>query len=146
MNYVRYLLTSLLIALFVFTLLAVINNAETLDEYHCAGPIAVGMIFFAVGILGIHMQVNEHTDLENTVLGIVRLYLRYTFQIFIFLAIFVSAIWALVAFFQVGLPAIFGERAERLEILYIPAFLCLIFIVIKVLTYLADKGIIGPKY
>lgn len=112
-----------------------------LDARRLAGVAIVGLAFFAIAILGINLQLGEDFRGQNEPLKMVRRFLRYTGQIVIFLAIFLDGIWALLSGITHLLSPILPDWLVGL--IYVIAFTWYIAGVIKVLSWLAERRIIG---
>ena len=112
-----------------------------LDARHLAGVAVVGLCFFAVAILGIHLQLAEDLPEGTEPAEVVRRFARYTSQVVVFLLVFLSGIAAIVVGVKQVLAAVLPDWLTG--IVYFAAFLGYIAGVIRVLLWLSERGVIG---
>ena len=115
---------------------------DWLDVHHVAGVIIIGLLFWAMGILGMTLQVHEDLDDEAPAVKVAVEYGRYIMQYGIFLVVFLGILAGVVILVWKYLVPVIGLGFA--SFVFPLLFLLLIGLVIKVLTWLADQGTIGP--
>ena len=115
-----------------------------LDNHHVSGVAIIGLLMGTMFIFG--MTVQTASDLGNKANPgkVFKRFLQYGLQMIIFLPLFLGPIAGLVILTWRYLTPLVGHGLAAL--VFILAFLFYIRLAIFVLTRLADKEIIGPRY
>jgi hypothetical protein len=139
----RALLILPLILLLAGGTLATIGSFEWLDQRRLGGIVIMALVFWAVAILGIYMQLGEDHDCNAPPARVARGCLVYTAQIGTFIALFVGGIWLLLLAVTRALSGFAPDWA--VTTVFIMAFTGYIAAVLKLLGWLIDRGIVGGR-
>jgi hypothetical protein len=111
-----------------------------LDQHGLAGPAIVGLCFSGIAIFGIYAQLSWDMDQDTPNRIIVRQFATYVIQMLIFIPSFVGGMWLLFRLFEILSPVLPDGIAGLAVVI---AFTWYIWGVIRILTWLSDRGIIG---
>ena len=143
-SHVRIALTLLLVLVLAGAIAATVCWYDWLDRRGLAGLVIVGLSFSAIAILGIDLQLGQDFGAEAPPSQVVRQFLIYAAQMLVFIPSFLGGIWLLLKAVHWLLPASFARAAVGL--VFTVAFLCYIAGVIKLLTWLSNRGLIGGRF
>ena len=117
---------------------------DWLDARHVAGVIIIGLLFGAMAILGMTVQIYGELPADASSGKTIKAYFRYSAQIGGFLIILLGSMAALVILTWKLLVPLLGYGVAY--VVFLVLFLTFIRLVIAVLTRLADRGAIGSPW
>ena len=115
---------------------------DWLDGRHVAGVIIIGLLFGAIFILGMALQVSDDVPDDAPASQTLAAYMRYLAQVGGFIIIFLGLLAVLVILTWKYLIPFLGYGLSYP--IFLVVFLLCIRAVIAVLSWLADRRMIGP--
>jgi hypothetical protein len=138
---VRSVLTVLLVLLLAGATVLTVRRYAWLDQRGLGGLAIAGLTFSAIAILGIFVQLGADLSDDAPPNQVLRQFLIYVLQMVIFIPTSVGGIWLVLrAVAWLLTPALPQAAAGLISVL---AFLGYVAGVIKLLTWLSDRGIVG---